>query len=216
MGPENVYMTWQREKLALRCVDNLREHQFNAHLVSNSESARDLILSMISDYATFGFGGSDTIRSLGIPETLKADGKTIYDHWEQGLTREAEMEIRLQQGRCDCFLCSANAVSVTGETVNVDGVGNRTNAMCFGAKKVVLVAGANKISLDLESALKRVREVAGPMRARSLGMDTPCAETGICSDCNTPQRICRITTILHRKPMLTDISVILVNTTLGY
>jgi hypothetical protein len=216
VGSENAYMTWQRERLALQCAENLKKHQFDAHFVPDVESARDLVFSMISDYATFGFGGSDTLRSLGIPETLKAEGKTIYDHWEPGLTREAEMEIRLQQGRCDCFLCSANAVSVTGEIVNVDGVGNRTNAMCFGAGKVILVVGANKISLDLESALSRVREVAGPMRAKSLGMDTPCAETGICSDCNAPQRICRITTILHRKPMLTDVSVILVNTTLGY
>lgn len=216
MGAKNVYMTWQRETLALQCVDNLKKHQFDAHLVPDGESARDLILSMISGCATVGIGGSDTVRSLDISETLKADGRIIYDHWEDGLSQDAEMAIRLKQGRCDCFLCSANAVSLTGEIVNVDGVGNRTNAMCFGPKKVVIVAGANKISLDLESALRRVREIAAPMRAKSLGMGTPCAETGMCSDCNSPQRICRITTILHRKPMLTDISVILVNTALGY
>jgi hypothetical protein len=216
MVSENEYMTWQREKLALKCISNLEKHQFDAHLVPTRESARDLILSMTSDCTTFGLGGSDTVRSLGIPEALVAEGKTLYDHWDQGLTREAEMEIRLQQGRSDCFLCSANAVSVTGEIVNVDGVGNRTNAMCFGAKKVVVIAGVNKLALDLGSALRRVREVAGPLRAKSLGMGTPCVETGICSDCNSPQRICRITTVLHRRPMLTDISIVLVNRTLGY
>ena len=84
------------------------------------------------------------------------------------------------------------------------------------SEKVVIIAGMNKVALDLESALKRVKEVAGPMRAKSLNMETPCAETGICNDCNAPQRICRITTILHRKPMLTDVSVVLINEDLGF
>ena len=149
-------------------------------------------------------------------EELKAKGKTIHDHWQKDLSKEEDLDIRLNQGRCDCFFCSANAISITGEVVNVDGIGNRTNAMCFGPKKVVVIAGMNKVTQDLESALKRVRDIAGPMRAKSLGMDTPCAETGICNDCNSPQRICRITTILHRKPMLTDITVILVNEALGF
>ena len=74
----------------------------------------------------------------------------------------------------------------------------------------------NKVAHDLERAMNRVKEVAGPMRAKSLGMETPCAETGICNDCNVPMRICRITTILHRKPMMTDITVVLINEELGY
>jgi len=98
----------------------------------------------------------------------------------------------------------------------VDGVGNRTNAMSFGTRKVVVAAGMNKVTHDLESALGRVREVAAPMRAKSLNMDTPCAETGVCNDCNAPQRICRITTIFHRQPMMTDISVVLVNQAMGF
>ncbi len=216
MGNRGEYSAWQGEALSLRCVDSLKEHQFDAHLVPDGKAALDLVLSMVSGYGTFGIGGSDTIRSLGIPATLQADGKTIYDHLQTDLTGDASRAIRLQQGRSDCFLCSANAVSVTGEIVNVDGVGNRTNAMSFGVDKVVIVAGANKIALDLDAAIRRVREVAGPMRAKSLGMATPCAETGMCSDCNSPQRICRITTILHRRPMLTDVSVILVNEPLGY
>ncbi len=132
------------------------------------------------------------------------------------LVKKKILNLRLNQGRCDCFFCSANAISATGEIVNVDGVGNRTNAMTFGNKKVIIVAGMNKVTPDIDSALKRVSEVAAPMRAKSLNMATPCAETGVCSDCNAPQRICRITTILHRKPMLTDISVILVNQALGF
>jgi hypothetical protein len=81
---------------------------------------------------------------------------------------------------------------------------------------VVIAAGMNKVTPDLESALKRVRNVAAPMRARSLNMQTPCAESGRCSDCSAPQRICRITAILHRRPMLTDISVFLIGQPLGF
>ena len=106
--------------------------------------------------------------------------------------------------------------SATGEIVNVDGVGNRINAMSFGNQKVVVVAGMNKVTHDLEQALDRVRDVAGPMRAKSLNMDTPCAETGVCTDCNSPQRICRITAIFHRKPMMTDMSVVLINQAMGF
>jgi hypothetical protein len=210
------YGTWLWEKQGERCVKALTKHGFDAHFVKDIENARQLILDMVSGYDSFGFGGSGTTRSLGIIQELNSRSKKILDHWQEGLTAEESLNIRLEQGRCDCFFCSANAISSTGEIVNVDGVGNRTNAMTFGTKKVVIIAGMNKVRPDLESAIKRVAEIAAPMRARSLGMDLPCAETGICNDCNSPQRICRITTILHRKPVLTDMSVVLINQDLGY
>jgi hypothetical protein len=213
---DDAYRVWLREKLGEKCVKNLTKNGFDAHFTSNVNEAGELILGMISQYESFGFGGSDSVRSLGVLEELKARGKTLHDHWQKDLSREEDLVIRLNQGRCDCFLCSANAVSLGGEIVNVDGIGNRTAAMSFGPKKVVIVAGMNKVTPDLQSALRRVKEVAGPMRAKSLGMGTPCAETGLCTDCNAPQRICRITTILHRKPMLTDVSVVLVNEALGF
>lgn len=213
-GP--YYHSWLWAKLGERTIQNLKKHGFDAHFVSTVDDARELILEMVSGYETFGFGGSDTTRSLGILEELRAKGRTVYDHWQGGLSKEEDLEIRLRQGRCDCFLCSANAISAKGEVVNVDGAGNRTNAMSFGPKRVIIVAGMNKVTPDLDSALRRVREIAGPMRAKSLGMETPCADTGHCHDCNSPQRICRITTILHRRPMLTEVSVVLVNEDLGF
>lgn len=212
----NEYHTWLWEKLADKCVRNLKKHGFDAQFLPSAEAARSVVMEMVSEYDSFGFGGSESSREIGILEDLRSRGKTIYDHWQSGLSKAEDLDIRLQQGRCDCFFCSANAVSATGEIVNVDGVGNRTNAMTFGTKKVVIIAGMNKVTHDLHSALRRVREVAGPMRAKSLNMDTPCAETGICIDCNSPQRICRVTVILNRKPMLTDISVILIGQALGF
>jgi len=213
---DSEYKTWLWGKLGERCVKNLKKHGFDAHFAPAVDPARKIIHDLTAGYDSFGFGGSDTTRSLGILDDLKAQGKTVFDHLEQSLSFEEAFGIRKEQMRCGCFFCSANAVSVTGEVVNVDGIGNRTNSMTFGPKKVIIVAGMNKVTMDLESAIRRVHDVAGPMRAKSLGMDTPCAETGVCNDCNAPQRICNITVILHRKPMLTDISVILINEALGY
>ena len=210
------YQRWLWEKTAERCVKNLNKNEFDAHYLPDLQTAAAAISDMVAAFESFGFGGSDTTRQLGLLEELEACGKTVYDHWQADLGKAEDLSIRLAQGRCDCFLCSANAISATGEIVNVDGIGNRTNAMTFGTRKVVIVAGMNKVTPDLDSALKRVREVTAPMRAKSLNMKTPCAESGRCTDCNSPQRICRITTILHRKPLLTDISVLLVGQSLGF
>lgn len=213
---DKQYRKWLDEKKGERCVENLKKNGFDAHFVQDIDSAHSLILKMVSRFESFGFAGSDTTRKIGILEPLKASGKIIHDHWKPGLSQEEDLAVRLAQGRCDCFLCSANAISETGEIVNVDGIGNRTTAMCFGPPKVVIIAGVNKITPDLESALGRVRDIAAPKRAKSLDMKTPCAQTGKCNDCNVPQRICRTTTILHRKPSLTDTSVILINQRLGF
>ncbi|OQX03144.1 MAG: lactate utilization protein C [Desulfobacteraceae bacterium IS3] len=213
---DTIFRNWLNEKIAEECVNNLKKHGFDAHFFQTAQEAGRAVLEMVSGYQSFGFGGSSTTRSLGLIEELRASGKTVYDHWQQNLSREQDLELRLNQGRCDCFFCSANAISATGEIINVDGVGNRNNAMTFGTKKVIIAAGVNKIRPDMESALRRIKEIAAPMRAKSLNMQTPCAQTGICTDCNSPQRICRVTTILHRKPMLTDISVILINEILGF
>ena len=210
------YEKWIKEKQAEKCIQNLKKHGFDAFFFQSLDDARSSILKKISQYDSFGFGGSDTTRQLDIIEVLKKMDKIIYDHWDESFSTEESLDIRRKQLVCDCFFCSANAISMTGEIVNVDGVGNRTSAMAFGPRNVMIIAGVNKLSPDLNAALNRVHEIAGPMRAKSLEMKTPCAETGICNDCNVPQRICRVTTILHRKPMLTDVSVILVNEDLGY
>ena len=210
------YRQWIGRKQAEKCIENLKKHGFEALFFQNCAEARAHVLKTISEYESFGFGGSDTTRKLDLIDALKHQDKIIYDHWEDNLSPEMSLKVRRSQSACDCFFCSANAISMTGEIVNVDGVGNRTNAMSFGPGKVIIIAGINKLAPDLESALQRVRNIAGPMRAKSLGMQTPCAETGICNDCNSPQRICRITTILHRKPMLTDMTVIIINEALGF
>jgi L-lactate utilization protein LutB len=213
---DETHRKWLWSQLAERTVENLNKHGFDARFAETTDKAEPIILNLSAGHASYGFAGSSTTRALNLPETLKKRGATIFDHWQQGLAPEDDLQIRLEQGRCDCFFTSANAIAATGEIVNVDGVGNRTNAMTFGPKKVIVVAGMNKVTPDLDPAIRRVHDVAAPMRAKSLNMDTPCAKTGQCNDCNVPQRICRVTTILHRRPMLTDVSVVLINETLGF
>lgn len=207
---------WLWEKMAERTIENLKKHGFDAHYFKDTNEARAFVLELIKPFNSVGVGGSNTVRALGLVEELVKIGKEVYDHWRSGLSKEEELNIRLMQGRSDCFLTSANAISETGEVVNVDGIGNRIAAMAFGPKRVIVITGMNKVRPDLASALKRVKEVAGPMRAKSLNVKTPCVETGVCMDCNSPQRICRITTILHRKPGLTDVTVVLIGEELGF
>lgn len=212
---ESSCRRWLNEQTGHRTVVNLKKNGFQAHFTATAGEAADLVLDLTHKCATVGFGGSSTTRRLGLPEALEKDGKTVYDHWNPPADA-SDMELRLKQGRSDCFLCSANAIAATGEIVNVDGAGNRTAAMTFGCPQVIIVAGINKVAPDLSGALARIRNIAAPMRAKSLNMDTPCAHDGICTDCQSPQRICRITTIVHRKPMMTDITVIIVNEEMGY
>lgn len=199
-----------------RCAENLEKHGFKARVFATVDDTRIWAKEMIAESNTIGVGGSCTIRDLGLIEEFLNNEKTVYDHWQPGLTPEEDRQVRLHQGRCDCFFSSANAISETGEIVNMDGGGNRTNALTFGPDKIIIIAGRNKVTPDLATAIKRVQEVAAPMRAKSLGWDLPCANSQQCHDCNSPQRICRVTSILHRRPFHSDVTVALIDQDLGY
>jgi hypothetical protein len=210
------YRNWLNQAKGDKCIENLRKHDFDALFCQTSSEAEQLIVQMTQDYTTIGFGGSDTTRSLGLPRKLAAKGKIILNHNDESLSPEDSLRTRKEQSMTDCFICSANAVAITGEIINIDGVGNRTNALTFGPQKVIMIAGVNKLVPDVQSGIQRIKAIAAPMRAKSLNMNTPCTKTGICSDCNSPMRICRITSILNRKPFMTDITIIIVNEELGY
>ncbi len=153
---------------------------------------------------------------MGILERLEAQGNVLYNHWRPGLPKEEVLQIRKAQMTSDLFLSSTNAVTLNGELVNIDGVGNRVNSSVFGPGRVILVAGYNKIVDDVQEAIKRVKNVSAPLNARRLNIDVPCAKMGRCVDCNSPNRICRVIVIHERRPSLTDILIILVGEELGF
>jgi hypothetical protein len=196
-------------------MEKLRAHEFDTVYVGTKEQAAEEIWKRISPEATLGVGGSLTIRALEILDRLQARGHTLYDHLIPGLSKGDALERRKAQMTADVFLTSVNAITMNGELVSLDGVGNRVCATTFGPGKVIVVAGYNKIVEDLQEAVKRIRNKVAPLNARRLGFDVPCAALGRCVDCNSPNRICRVMVIHERKPSFTDMAIILVGEELG-
>ena len=212
---DSIKQWWVEEK-AKKAVEKLAAHDFEAIYAKTKEGAVEELWKRITPKMKIGVGGSVSIRSLGILEKLEAQGYTIHDHWKPGLSKENAFEIRRLQMTSDLFLSSVNAVTLDGELVNIDGIGNRVNAINFGPEKVILVAGYNKVVDDVQEGIKRIKNVAAPLNARRLNIDVPCAKVGKCVDCNSPNRICRVIVIHERKPSWTDILIILVGEELGY
>ncbi len=198
-----------------KVVDTLTRHGIKARYVATTSEARDIVLALAQPGQAVGIGGSQTIAALELNQILAEKGCTVLDH-NRAPSREEATAMRHEQLRCDLFLCSTNALTEKGQLVNVDGVGNRVGAMIFGPKKVVVVAGVNKIVPDLDAAFERIRTVAAPKNAQRLQRKTPCGEVGRCMDCNSQERLCNVFTIIERRPSLTDLEVILVGEELGY
>ncbi len=199
-----------------KIVKALESRDFEARWVPDKETAHQVILGRIKTGDTVGVGGSISIRELKILDALKERGQTVYDHWDPGLSLEEVLKIRKLQMQSDLFLSGTNALISDGRLVNIDGIGNRVASMIFGPERVILVAGINKIVETLDAAFYRIKNVASPPNARRLSISTPCAKTGRCMDCRSPQRICRAVTILEWRPALTKIFVLIVNEPLGY
>jgi len=132
--------------------------------------------------AKVGVGGSVTIREIGLVKALVERGNPMADHWRSDLSREELKEVRRSQPTSEVFLSSSNAVTMDGKLLNADGTGNRVAAMIFGPRKVIIVAGVNKIVKDVDEGLRRIRNVASPMNANHLGYKSPCGLTGICAE----------------------------------
>ena len=167
---------WWIEERARKAIEKLEAHDFKAIYVKTKEEAVQEIWKYVTPKQRIGVGGSVTIRELGILDQLEARGSTLYDHWKPGLSKESYLETRKSEMTSDLFLSSVNAVTLNGELVNIDGIGNRVNSINFGPGKVILVAGYNKIVEDVQEAIKRIKNVAAPLNARRLNIDVPCAK----------------------------------------
>jgi hypothetical protein len=209
---------WHSQKIAEVTVKNLRKNGFTAFYVPSKEETLKKTLEMIPCDAKIGIGGSVTIREIGLPKALKERGNPLADHWQPGLSKEEVNQVRRSQLTSDFFLSSSNAITMDGKLLNADGTGNRVAAMIFGPPKVIIVAGTNKIVKDVEEALRRIRNVASPMNANRLGRNSPCGREGTCVEdqCEPPERLCNVITILERRPDLTEMTIMLVGETLGY
>jgi len=217
MGLTEELATWTHEKKCLKAVDSLVNNGFGAVYCATPQEAFDCIVREAADAASVGFGGSMSIAGLEIEARLREMGKEILNHSLPALSRAEKIDVMRRQLTCDLFLTGTNALTLSGELVNIDATGNRAAAMFFGPLKVIVVAGRNKlVDGTVHDAIQRVKNRATPPNARRLNFKTPCASTGFCSNCNSPDRLCRVATIIDRQPRLTDMRVLVVNADLGF
>jgi hypothetical protein len=206
---------WFQEKQVERTINALKKNNFEALFVPNSKAAFEEVMKRIPDGATVGIGGSVTLTQLGLQEALEKRGIHLIWPFQQAKNEEERLRLIQKSFSADVFLSSTNAITEDGKLFNVDASGNRVGAMFVGPKKTIIVAGVNKIVKDLEAAEKRVREWVAPQNIKRLNRKTPCAETGVCADCSSPDRICNIYVTLAKRPSRTDIVIILVGEKLG-
>ena len=207
---------WHNETIGLKTVEVLKKNGFSALYCKRGAEASEFIMNNVHKGDKVGFGGSMTIKKLGIQEKVKSMGGIVLDHGDPTLSADERMETMRGELLCDVFLCSSNAVTLEGELVNIDGSGNRVAAMSFGPKKVIVVVGINKICKNEASAFERIRQIAAPMNSKRLNMPNPCTKTGTCSDCKSDTRICRIYSVIKRMPMRADITVVVIGENFGY
>ncbi|MEW6671354.1 MAG: lactate utilization protein [Thermodesulfobacteriota bacterium] len=201
-----------------KILDALKKKKYDPYFFETRKEARDFIPTLILPEETVGVGGSVTLRNeLGVVELLKARGNTVYDHWDTGQDKKKRAEIKAKHRGADVFLSSLNAITVDGVIVNLDGGGNRVGALCSGPGKVIVVAGTNKIVDSLDQAVHRTRNHAAILNAISKERKLPCVETGICSDCSAPERMCAALLILLKRPNdIAKFTVVLINEELGF
>lgn len=207
---------WHDDLVGKKLVENLKKNLFDAYYFPDEKDISDFILNYIGTGTKVGFGGSVTVKSLGISKKAKEKGAIVFDHNVPDIPMDEKMEIMRQQLTCDLFISSTNAITMDGELVNIDGVGNRVAAMSFGPKKVIIVVSLNKICKDVETAFERIRMEAAPKNMKRLGFLNPCIKTGYCVNCDAETRACRIYSVIKRRPMLTDMTVIVTSKKLGF
>jgi len=204
-------------KLMPKILEALKKKKFDPHFFETVEEARRFIPTLVQKGETVGIGGSVTLRhDLGVVEALRGQGNTVYDHWDAKDNQERIKLKRMQSGT-DVFLSSLNAFTCDGTLVNLDGGGNRVGGLCSGPKRVIVAAGTNKLVETLDGAIHRTRHHSSPINAARLGRKTPCAATGMCNDCDSPERICAALLILFKKPGDIDtFTVVIVNEEMGF
>jgi L-lactate utilization protein LutB len=204
---------WYFKKLIEDTITGLKRNNIAGVFTKNKEDAINEIMKRIPERGTVTHGGSLTIEELGVANKL-LEGN--YNFLRRNRPAESDLgEIRRKAFYADVYLTSVNAITKDGMLIAIDGFGNRTAAIMFGPKKVIVVAGKNKIVETLDDAFKRIEHYAAPLHAKRRGWNLPCTETGKCVDCKTERRICNKVSIVKYEREKNRITVILVAENLG-
>ena len=208
----NEIVAKRNELLAQKVIKGLESRNMTGYYAATKEEALQAALILIPEGATVTMGGGMSAHEIGLVDTLKAGSWSFIDRDREKDNRAA----MLAAYDADWFLSGVNAMTDDGVLVNIDGNANRVSAICQGPKRVLFIVGMNKVCGDLDGAMKRARNVAAPVNAQRFGLSTPCAKTGKCMDCKSPDTICCqfLITRFSRHPG--RVHVILVNDVLGF
>ncbi|MBR2810887.1 MAG: lactate utilization protein [Solobacterium sp.] len=208
----NENITKRNELLAQTVIKGLASRNMTGYYAKDAGEALAIALSLIPEGSTVTMGGGMSVHEIGLVKALKEGNYSFIDRDEMADKRAA----MLMAYDADVYLASANAMTQDGIMVNIDGNSNRVSALAQGPKKVVLIVGMNKICDDVDGAMKRARNVAAPINAQRFGLSTPCAKTGTCMNCKSPDTICCQFLITRYSRHKDRIHVILVNDSLGF
>ena len=199
-----------------KLVKNLRRRNMEAHYCATAAEAVAKVLELIPDGSSVTWGGSMTVRDMGLPQALRERG--TLNVLDRDLVEDPaeKQQMYLCAFTADVYLSSANALSEDGVIVNIDGNGNRVAAITWGPKKVIFVIGLNKVAPTVEDAVARARGTASPINAQRFDIDTPCRIDGVCHNCNSPESICSYIHLLRNSRGGNRHVVVLVGEPLGY
>ncbi|MFH1057249.1 MAG: lactate utilization protein [Pseudomonadota bacterium] len=209
-------VAWFYQRRAESVIEVLKKNRMNASFVADPAQVADAVMALIPENASVAMGGSMTMFQTGVVEALRQGPVQLIDRYEPGLPGE-EVMARLKRGlTADVIVSSVNAITEQGELVFVDATCNRVAPILFGPDKVIIIAGCNKIVPNLAYAQERIRHFVAPTNAHRLGRKTPCAATGHCEDCASPERICNATVVIHKQANPNRLHLLLVGADLGY
>lgn len=208
----NHIITKRNELLAAKVIKGLESRNMSGYYANNKEEALQKALELIPEGSSIAMGGAMSANEIGLVDALKNGNYNFIDR-DKAVDKRAAM---LEAYDADIFLSSANAMTDDGIMINIDGNANRVSAIAQGPKKVIFIVGMNKITNDVDSAMKRARNVAAPINAQRFGLSTPCTKTGACMDCKSPDTICCQILITRFSKHKDRIHVILVNENLGF
>ena len=170
-------------------VKNLQSRHFEAYYCPDKSSALEKALELIPKGASVGWGGAMSCSQIGLLDALRQGEYRVFDRDRAQTPEEKEMAVRSSLN-ADVFLTGANGLSLDGQMVNIDGTGNRVAAIIYGPKKVLVVAGMNKVMDTLDEAVRRARTIAAPLNQQRFCLNNPCTVTGTCGDCKSETCIC--------------------------
>ena len=205
-----------RELQAKSIISALEKRNMTAYYCEDIEACRQKALELIPEGSIISWGGSMSIHECGIPQALKDRGNCEVLDRSTYVTPEQQKEFAVKTFQCNYYLMSTNAITLDGELINIDGRANRVAFLCYGPENVIILAGMNKLVSDVKSGFKRVRDVASPPNTVRLNKKTPCAVTGRCHDCFSPDCICSQFVYTRRSQIPGRIKVILIGEELGY